>query len=355
MKVVHVLWSGEIGGIERVVYDLACAQRQQGLEVVLLMGQGKGLFYDQALAADLPVVSLGLRSGFDGRLTAVSQALHLLQTASVVHYHAFLPVAAIAGILARRPLVYSDHGHDLTQTTVPLSKRFKKKLQALFVRRFCHVTVANSHFTQQLAQKAFGLPPERVQVVHNGIDVSQLRPSQSREQTRAAFNIPATATVIGTICRLARFKRVDRLLESVCLLPPDHHYRLLIVGDGPDAPALRQQAHALGIADKVIFAGFRADVGNILQALDQFVLPSQGEPFGIAILEALAVGLPVFTFADVGGANEIITQPIPIFTPQDMAHALTQPQKPPSFALAYFGIERMANQLQPIYQELTHA
>jgi glycosyltransferase involved in cell wall biosynthesis len=149
---------------------------------------------------------------------------------------------------------------------------------------------------------------------------------------------------------------VDRLLESFSLLPSLDHHRLLIVGDGPAASALQELANHLNIQDKVIFTGFRSDIGNLLQAMDLFVLPSQGEPFGIAILEALAAGLPVFVFADAGGAIELMGEQSAITTPLEMAQSLAQqtpstPQQP----LDYFRIERMADQFLQLYKEIAHA
>lgn len=355
MKVLHVLWSGRIGGIERVVYDLVCAQRRAGIQVGLLMGQAEGEFYQKAMVSGIPVVNLQLRSGFDIAATAVSQSYQTMKQTDIIHYHGFLPVAALAGIAARRPLVYSDHGHDVTRQ-LTFTQSVKQRLQTLFVRHAITKIAANSDYTRQLASKIFHMRVDQIAVVHNGIDFETIRPFQTKTDTRTALQIPTEATVIGTVCRLATFKRVDRLLESFALLPPGSQDYLLIVGDGPAASALREQTQKLGIAGKVVFAGFREDIGNMLQAMDMFVLPSQGEPFGIAVLEALAAGLRVFTFADVGGAAEIVTTQAPT-TPQEMATALAQQIKNPivqKTTVSSFHIDHMATQFIQLYKELHH-
>lgn len=355
MKVLHVLWSGRIGGIERVVYDLACAQRRAGIQVGLLMGQAEGEFYQKAMVSGIPVVNLQLRSGFDIAAMAVSRSYQTMKQIDIIHYHGFLPVAALAGIVARRPLVYSDHGHDVTHQ-LTFTQSVKQRLQTLFVRHAINKIAANSDYTRQLASKVFHIPLDQIAVIHNGIDFETIRPFQTKTDTRTTLQIPTDATVIGTVCRLATFKRVDRLLESFALLPPGPQDYLLIIGDGPAASALREQAQKLGIAGKVVFAGFREDIGNMLQAMDMFVLPSQGEPFGIAVLEALAAGLPVFTFADVGGTTEIVTTP-PVTTPQEMATTLAQQIKSgkgEKTAVTPFHINHMATQFTNLYKELLH-
>ncbi len=355
MKVLHVLWSGHIGGIERVVYDLACAQRRASIEVSLLMGQAKGEFYQKAMLSGIPVINLQLRSGFDMAATSVSRSYQAMKQTDIIHYHGFLPVTALTGIMSRRPLLYSDHGHDVTRQ-LSTTQSIKQWLQGLFIRHAVAKVVTNSYYTRHLANKIFGLPINQMAVIHNGIELETIRPFQTKTNTRAALHIPTEATVIGTVCRLAAFKRVDRMLESFALLPPGPQDYLLIVGDGPAALALREQTQKLGIAGKVIFTGFREDIGNMLQAMDIFVLPSQGEPFGIAVLEALAAGLPVFTFSDVGGAAEIVTTPT-LTTPQEMATALSQQIKNPMVqktAVNEFHIDHMAAQFIELYKELHH-
>jgi glycosyltransferase involved in cell wall biosynthesis len=90
-------------------------------------------------------------------------------------------------------------------------------------------------------------------------------------------------------------------------LPADLNWRLLIVGDGELRQELEQTAHRLGIADRTVFAGRRADVPEVLQAMDLFVLPSRVEALPMALLEAMASGVPVVA-SDVGDVARILQQ-----------------------------------------------
>jgi glycosyltransferase involved in cell wall biosynthesis len=112
--------------------------------------------------------------------------------------------------------------------------------------------------------------------------------------------------VLGTVANLSRDKDPVTLLRGFAeirkTLPGA---RLVIAGDGPEAGAARAEAERLGVAPDVEFLGFRGDVPRVLAALDVFVLSTRTEGMGIAILEAMAAGVPVVASA-VGGVPEVV-------------------------------------------------
>jgi glycosyltransferase involved in cell wall biosynthesis len=130
-------------------------------------------------------------------------------------------------------------------------------------------------------------------VIPNGLDVDALVfDAAARRRVRSSFGVPDGTYVVGGVGRLETGKRFDALIAALApLLGPSR--RLLLVGDGRERQRLRQLADAAGVADRVIFAGERADIGALLSAMDLFVSPSDDETFGIAVLEALAAALPV--------------------------------------------------------------
>jgi glycosyltransferase involved in cell wall biosynthesis len=95
------------------------------------------------------------------------------------------------------------------------------------------------------------------------------------------------------------FARLDGLMEETPL-------RLLLVGDGEERESLEAKVRGLGMEGKVVFAGLRRDVADLLQVMDLFVLPSERESFSLALCEAMHAGLPVFAFAGSGGAAELV-------------------------------------------------
>lgn len=117
---------------------------------------------------------------------------------------------------------------------------------------------------------------------------------------RRILGIDPQTSVIGTVARLAEQKRLDRLIETVAMLPPSLH--CILAGDGEQRGKLEDQALRLGVRGRVHFLGHRSDVGDVLAALDLFIVTSDREMLCFAMLEALAAGVPVVS-TPVSGAS----------------------------------------------------
>jgi glycosyltransferase involved in cell wall biosynthesis len=110
--------------------------------------------------------------------------------------------------------------------------------------------------------------------------------------------------VIGSVGRLAHIKGYDRLITAFAALN-NLTTSLLLVGDGPERGALERQAQQLGVADRVTFTGYQANPAPYLTRMDLFVLPSRSEGMSVALLEAMAAGIPV-AVTKAGANREII-------------------------------------------------
>ena len=143
-----------------------------------------------------------------------------------------------------------------------------------------------------------GLDPARGTVVPNCIDASGFGPGPKPSDLLERYGL-ADRTVLLTLGRLSaqeRYKGHDEVLEVLPALAsdvPDLAY--LIVGDGDDRPRLEAKAAALGMADRVVFAGYIPETEKVghYRLADAFVMPGRGEGFGIVYLEAMACGVPV--------------------------------------------------------------
>lgn len=131
------------------------------------------------------------------------------------------------------------------------------------------------------------------------------------------------------MARLVPQKGISCFLKAAAMLVKDYRVNFLIVGDGPLRRQLENETVALGLENRVVFAGERDDVPVILSALDIFVLPSLTEGFPLAILEALAAGRPVIA-TRVGGIPEIIAD--------NHTGLLIKPGDPAELALAVAGL-----------------
>jgi glycosyltransferase involved in cell wall biosynthesis len=159
----------------------------------------------------------------------------------------------------------------------------------------------------QLVEQA-GIPPGRVAVLRNGIDPAAFAdPDPSaRRQPRSHLQLEDTDFVVCTVGSLAPIKRHDLLIRAVAgVVPRVPGVCLLIVGDGPQRPALEALARAEGIAGRVRFAGWRDDIPAVLAGMDAYVCSSESEGMNNAMLEAMAAGLPAIA-TDVGDNGAVM-------------------------------------------------
>lgn len=161
-----------------------------------------------------------------------------------------------------------------------------------------------------------GWPAERASVIANFAE-----PDASPPADRAALGTPDDAPVVFTPARLHKAKALDVLLKAVARL--DGVY-LWIAGSGPDEAALKTLARELGIADRVVFLGWRADTGAYFRSCDVVAFPSRHEPFGTVTMEAWAYGKPLVV-SDADGPAEFVTPEVDaLMVPRDAVEPLAE-------------------------------
>jgi len=164
--------------------------------------------------------------------------------------------------------------------------------------RCSRAIVANSSEVAAYIMRHYLAPARRIHVVYNGVDVERFHPVDRGE--------PIEPALIVNIGRLVEQKNHRLFLEAAALLTREGvSARFVIVGDGPLKTALQEEAHALGIGDRVAFAGERRDVESILRTASLLWLTSRWEGLPNVVLEAMACGVPVIA-TDVGGTRELI-------------------------------------------------
>jgi len=170
-----------------------------------------------------------------------------------------------------------------------------------------HTVIANSRTTQRVLIERLGVPEERTSVVYCGLDPLRFSPTsaeQAREaRERLGFGPRPLVAFVGGLGD--RRKGFDTLFESWRELcgRPSWDADLLAIGGGRDLERFRARARALGIAERVRLLGFRSDVDRLLGACDAFVAPARYEPYGVAVAEALARGIPALVSAAAGVAE----------------------------------------------------
>jgi glycosyltransferase involved in cell wall biosynthesis len=154
---------------------------------------------------------------------------------------------------------------------------------------------------------ADGLPEALLGVVHSGIDLSRLDAVPDRAlDYRREFGVPRDGPLILNVAHCADHKGQRYLVAAAPALLAHHPgARIVIAGEGELLPALQAQAAELGLAERVLFPGFRTDVPALLRACDLFCFPSHLEGLGTSVLDALAMGCPIVS-TTAGGIPEMI-------------------------------------------------
>ena len=221
--------------------------------------------------------------------------------------HSFNPLLAMSAAASDRPIVYTEHGNFGFGRKIGPSEKLKAWLMKKFLNGYVSYVTFNSHFTAGIAEMRYGLSNVRRNVVYNGVATETIQADADGLENSMRQSLHGKF-ILGTASRFAGFKRVDRLVRAFSIFKRGKNdVRLLLVGDG----ALRQSLEILvkkeGVSESTIFAGYRANVYDFVDAMHVCVFPSEGEPFGLAAVEALLLGKPVIIFRDGGGLVEIVS------------------------------------------------
>ena len=373
MKVLHVITGLGAGGAEQQLrLLLRHLPSDYHCDVVTLTNPG---IVAAGLRADgIRVGNLAMRGNRD--LSAVPRLVRLIRREryDVVHCHLYR--ASVYGRIAARmagvrAVVTTEHS--LLAQTIE-GRRITLGVRALYLatERLGRCTVAVSQaVAARLAD--WGVPEHRVRVIPNGVGAARYRQpapvrAATRQAVRAELGLPQHAFVFGGVGRLVPGKRFDILVDALALMPPGSpEVRLLLVGDGGERAALELRSRTAGVADRVVFAGERDDVPELLTALDALAAPSTVETFGLALLEALAAGLPVrwssgpalaeLPAEAAPGARRTLAQPasyaaelqeLRTGNPRRPGRALPQPD-----AVRHYDMARLARSVADLYQQLT--
>ncbi len=194
--------------------------------------------------------------------------------------------------------------------------RFSRAVLGTIARR-ADAIVANSAY---IADQFDGLPLRRpVRVIHNPVDLERFDPAVADgAAVRRQLGVPADAIALAVVAQLTPWKGQDDAIRALAELPAgEREVILLLVGSAKfaaagtqfDNPAFERELHRLaselGVAERVRFAGERADVPDVLAATDLLLMPSWREAFGRIAIEAMAMGVPVAA-TEVGGPAEIV-------------------------------------------------
>jgi L-malate glycosyltransferase len=302
--VCQVLHTLQVGGAEVLAAEMA-RHLQDRFRFVFACLDEVGTLGEELRAEGFPVWVLGRRPGLDWRCARGLADIVRREGVDLLHAHQYTPFfyASVArGLRRRTPVLFTEHGRHFPD--YPRRKRMLAN-RLLLARRDRVVGVG--HAVRQALIANEGLPPERVAVIYNGIELTPFgRGISQRQAVRSELGIGPDDFAIIQVARLDYLKdhaTALRTLERVAGQRPDA--RLLVVGDGPERAAIETQVRERGLGDRVRLLGLRQDIPRLLQAADVFLLTSISEGIPLTLIEAMAAGLPVVS-TRVGGVGEVV-------------------------------------------------
>lgn len=298
-KVLHVnterTWRG---GEQQCMYLLQGLERR-AIECHLACQLGSPM-ESRAQEIDIKVFSLRMRSEVDFAAIGYLRKLIRKEHYDLIHSHtshahtlAFLASAGLhTNRLVTRRVDFSIFRHSFL------------RLSGIKYRYMADYYIAISHKIKEVLV-GDGIAPDRIFVVHSGIDVQRFRESSAGHLIRE-FELQSQEQVVVNVAHLAGHKGQRHLIKAIPLVLKEvPNVRFFIVGGGDLRSDLEQLANSLELKDKVIFTGFRKDVGAFYKLADLFVMSSVQEGLGTAVLDALALGIPVVA-TEAGGIPEYI-------------------------------------------------
>ncbi len=330
--------------------------RQRGHKVVVACRRGTPLYQELARQGFASAAMLSLAKWLRG------------QGVQIIHCHfsrdlwTVVPAARLAG---RVPTVLIKHvGTMRPKCDVAHRWLFRNVSEVWAISRVIRDNLLATH----------PLRPERVKVVHQGVDLRRFCvPASERRRVRQEFGFAESSLVVGTIGRLEPGKghlEFLRMAAEVARQVPESAF--LVVGAATRGEEFRAEpihrlAAELNLGPRLVFAGFRHDVPAVLAAMDVFAFPSRAEAFGLVLIEAMAAGVPVVSTASDGVLDIVVDGHSGLLVPPQDVEGLTkavlrmlrEPELRRSLATAgrqrverLFTVEHMLTQVEDLSQRL---
>lgn len=294
IRILHIILSLEIGGMEQVVADLIRSLDGESFEPIVACLESRGPIAAELEGEGVRVIQLP-------RMVPIASFLYPAELIriireeriDVVHVHSgcWHKGALAARIAGVKNVIYTEHGRIFPDSRKVM---FLDRLYSPLTR---HVVAVSNDLARYMTREV-GIAAEKISVITNGIDDGRF-PSAEGNDTGGPVRI-------GIIARLAPVKNIAMLLRAMAEVRRGKQEAVLaVIGDGPEREALEMLSAELGLGDGVEFHGFRRDIPEVLRNIDIFALSSRSEGTSITLLETMAAGKPVVV-TNVGGNTEIV-------------------------------------------------
>ena len=304
INVLYLVESMEVAGAEQVVLSLARSLDRKKFRPMVCCLTTRGPLAAVLEREGVPVVALGKRPGFD--VSVVGGLVRVMREHEIHIVHTHVWPADVWGRLSAKIarvgiLITTEHSVDVWKKRPHLAVDWC--LSKISDRIVCVSDAVRSFYNSRA-----GIPPEKLAVIRNGIDLSPFDNKAEGSLKRNELGIPPDAPVCTVVARLLPEKGHRYFIEALTGIRRVLRSTVgLIVGDGPERKKLETLALNLHLDSNALkFLGERRDVPELLHASDVFVLPSSvREGLSIALLEAMASRRSVVA-TDIGGNRELV-------------------------------------------------
>lgn len=300
-RVVFLSHAFMVGGAEEMVLNLV-RHLPERFEPVVVCIHDAGPIGEEIRQTGVPFTVLGLTPGVRRPFDVLRLRDFLVECEPAI-VHTFLLTASLYGrfaaMMAKVPIVIG------TEVNIYERKQAAHAMAERWLMRRTDAVVASAESVREFYIKQVQADPDKVEVIYNAVDWSQLQTTMSPQEFRASVGAPTDAPVAGIIARLTEQKAHRVLFDAMAHHPGLSRLHLLVVGDGELRDDLRGRVATLGLQGRVHFLGARRDLGNILAGIDVFVMPSFWEGLPLSMVLAMGAGLPVVA-TSVAGIPEVV-------------------------------------------------
>lgn len=363
IRILYVISTLPVGGVEQHILTVVRGLNADRFEPFVVCLGEEGAIGREIRHAGIEITAFGRMQHKRWDPGIVRQLVRLMRERQIdiVHTHVYNP--GVYGRIAARwagvpGVITTTHG-------VYYRRKWKRRFINRALAHYTDRQIAVSEAVKQDLIRYDWVRPESIEVMPTGIDLPPFQLEVDSADVRRELGLPGDSYVFGTVGRLEPPKGHVHLIRAFeRVVNVNAHARLVLVGDGSLAKTLHEEAARLGLAGRVVFTGSRRDVPYLLRAMDLFVFPSLWEGQGLALVEAMASGLPVVA-SRVGGVSEVVSDGrtgrlVPPGSPEALAEAMLAVMANPARARAMgaagrartetvFGAAPMIARLEALY------
>lgn len=291
----------DVGGCEKMVYELARSIDKQRFTVVIAALIGEGNYGWKLHEEGFDVTFLKMRGYWD--LSVFKKLGYLIRERNVTLIHSFLFHANIVGRIAA--FMYKVPYNISSVRTMERGALWHVAVDIL-TKPLVHFELTNSELVRSFMIKKTFSNPDHIRTVHNGVRCAEFPHIEEKARIKQELGIEAGQQIIGTVGCLEKAKGHDifiALAKKVLKVRDDITF--VIVGEGSLRPKLERMVRRAKLEHKIILTGFRSDAVAVMSIFNVFLLTSRWEGFPNVILEAMSQRVPVLS-TDVGGISELI-------------------------------------------------